>query len=94
MREDVLEVYPQYRGRGLAKTLVQAVTEIARRVGLEKLEAEFLGEQEAALKLFGLLGFQLLLRLHDYVKDMQAITHDYVLMGRDLKTDEEYAGVG
>jgi len=94
MREDVLEVYPQYRGRGLAKTLVQAVTEIARRVGLEKLEAEFLGEQEAALKLFGLLGFQPLLRLHDYVKDMQAIAHDYVLMGLDLKTDEEYAGVG
>ncbi len=27
----------------------------------------------------------------DYVKDMQAISHDYVLMGLDLKTDEEYA---
>ena len=30
----------------------------------------------------------------DYVKDMEAITHDYVLMGLDLKTDEEYAGMG
>ncbi len=29
--------------------------------------------------------------LEDYVKDMQAIKHDYVLMGLDLKTDEEYA---
>jgi hypothetical protein len=28
------------------------------------------------------------------VKDMQAITHDYILMGRELLTDEEYAGVG
>jgi len=28
------------------------------------------------------------------VKDMQAISHDYVLMGLDLKTDEEYAGMG
>jgi len=25
---------------------------------------------------------------------MQAISHDYILMGLDLKTDEEYAGVG
>jgi hypothetical protein len=35
-----------------------------------------------------------LLKLPDYVKDMQAITHDYILMGLDLETDEEYAGVG
>jgi hypothetical protein len=28
------------------------------------------------------------------VKDMQAIDHDYILMGLELKTDEEYAGVG
>jgi hypothetical protein len=34
------------------------------------------------------------MRLPDYVKDMQAISHDYILMGLDLKTDEEYAGMG
>jgi hypothetical protein len=34
------------------------------------------------------------LRLGNYVKDMQANSHDYILMGLDLKTDEEYAGVG
>jgi len=28
------------------------------------------------------------------VKDMQALSHDYVLMGVQLKTDEEYAGMG
>ena len=44
--------------------------------------------------MFALLGFSNLLRFEDYVKDMQAITHDYVLMGLDLTTDEEYAGVG
>lgn len=87
-------VHPQYRGRGLARTLVQEVMQIARQIGLEKMEAEFLGEQEAALKLFGLLGFQTLLRLPDYVKDMQATAHDYVLMGVNLKTDEEFTGVG
>ena len=87
-------VHPQFRGRGLARILVEQVLEIARHIGLEKAEAEFIGEQERAIKTFGLLGFNTLVRLTDYVKDMQALTHDYVLMGLDLKTDEEYAGMG
>ncbi|HXG46203.1 MAG TPA: GNAT family N-acetyltransferase [Methylomirabilota bacterium] len=87
-------VHPDYRGRGLAKALVTEIIEIARHVGLEKMEAEFIAEQERAIKVFGLLGFTQLLRLEGYVKDMQAITHDYVLMGLDLTTDEEYAGMG
>ena len=87
-------VLPQYRGRGLARALVSEIVQLARNLGLEKVEAEFIGEQEAAIKMFALLGFSNLLRLEDYVKDMQAITHDYILMGVNLKTDEEYAGVG
>jgi len=87
-------VLPQYRGRGLARALVSEIVQIARHLGLERLEAEFIGEQEAAIKMFALLGFSNLLRLEDYVKDMQAISHDYVLMGLNLKVDEEYAGVG
>lgn len=87
-------VHPQYRGRGLARALVTEIADMARNLGLEKVEAEFIGEQEAAIKMFALLGFSNLLRLKDYVKDMQAGSHDYVLMGLDLKTDEEYAGMG
>jgi len=87
-------VQPQFRGRGLARALVGEILTIARSVGLEKVEAEFIGEQEAAIKMFAMLGFTNLLRLEDYVKDMQAIPHDYVLMGVNLKVDEEYAGVG
>lgn len=87
-------VHPQHRGRGLARALVGEIVEIARHTGLEKVEAEFIGGQEAAIKMFAMLGFSHLLRLEDYVKDMQAVRHDYVLMGLELKTDEEYAGVG
>jgi RimJ/RimL family protein N-acetyltransferase len=87
-------VLPQYRGRGLAKAMVSEIAQLARNLGLERLEAEFIGEQEAAIKMFALLGFSNLLRLEDYVKDMQAISHDYVLMGLNLKVDEEYAGMG
>ncbi len=86
-------IHPQYRGRGLAKALVHQIVEIAQSIGLEKVEAEFIGEQVAAIKMFAMLGFSNLVRLPDYVKDMQAISHDYVLMGLNLKTDEEYAGM-
>jgi GNAT superfamily N-acetyltransferase len=87
-------VHPNYRGRGLARALVTEIVNIARDLGLEKVEAEFIGEQTAAIKLFAMLGFSNLVRLDSYVKDMQAIAHDYVLMGLELKTDEEYAGMG
>jgi N-acetylglutamate synthase-like GNAT family acetyltransferase len=87
-------VHPKFRGRGLARTLVNEIMDIARRAGLEKVEAAFIAEQEAAMKMFAMLGFNQLVRLDDYVKDMQAITHDYVLMGLELKTDEEYASAG
>jgi RimJ/RimL family protein N-acetyltransferase len=87
-------VHPHFRGRGLARESVTECIDIARDSGLQKVEAEFIGTQEAAMKVFALLGFRVLATIPDYVKDMQSITHDYVLMGLDLITDEEYAGVG
>jgi ribosomal protein S18 acetylase RimI-like enzyme len=87
-------VHPEFRERGLARALISEIIEIARQVGLEKVEAEFIGEQAAAIKMFALLGFSQLLRLENHVKDMQAVSHDYILMELGLKTDEEYAGVG
>jgi GNAT superfamily N-acetyltransferase len=87
-------VHPQSRGKGLARALVSEIVDIARNVGLEKVEAEFIGGQEAAIHMFAMLGFSQLLCLEDYVKDMQAISHEYVLMGLNLHGDEEYAGVG
>jgi len=85
-------VQPQVRGRGIARGLIHEIVEVARNTGLEKVEAEFIGGQEAAIHMFAMLGFSELWRREDYVKDMQAIAHDYVLMGLELKTDEEYAG--
>lgn len=85
-------VQPQVRGRGIARGLIQEIVDVARNTGLEKVEAEFIGGQEAAIHMFAMLGFSELWRREDYVKDMQAISHDYVLMGLELTTDEEYAG--
>ena len=89
-----VHVHPQFRGRGLARDLVSEVIEVARQCALEKVEAEFIEKQVNAIKMFGMLGFSTLVELPDYVKDMQAVSHDYILMGLNLITDEEYAGVG
>ena len=87
-------VLPKYRQKGIAGKLVQELVDGARMSGLQKVEAEFIDKQEGGQKMFALLGFTHLVKLEDYVQDMQAINHDYVLMGMDLMTDEEYAGMG
>lgn len=86
--------HPSYRGKGLGYELIEHVIDIARAAGLQRLEAEFMGHQQHALRLFAYLGFAELYRLENYVKDMQAVEHDYVVMGLELVTDEEYAGMG
>jgi len=87
-------VHPKFRGHGLGRLLVEEIVDVARNLGLERAEAEFLGEQEAGMKVFAIVGFSQLFKLEDHVKDMQAINHDYVLMSLKLKTDEEYASAG
>jgi len=89
-----LLTHPQYRGRDVSKLLVSELIEIARHCGLRRLEAEVNGERKIALQVLAGFGFNKLLDIEDYVLDMKAVTHDYVLLGMDLRTDEEYLGVG
>jgi GNAT superfamily N-acetyltransferase len=89
-----LLTHPEYRGRNVSKILVAELVEIARHCGLRRLEAEVNGERKIALHTLSHLGFSPLMHLEDYVVDMKAVTHDYVLLGLNLKTDEEFLGVG
>jgi GNAT superfamily N-acetyltransferase len=89
-----LLTHPEYRGRDVSKILVTELMEIARHCRLRRLEAEVNGERKIALKTFADLGFSPLMHLEDYVLDMKAVTHDYVLLGLNLKVDDEYLGVG
>ena len=86
--------HPNYRGRDVAKMLVAEQVDIACSLGLRQLEAELNGERKVAIRALEDIGFQTLTRQADYVLDMKAVMHDYVLMGMSLRTDEEYAGVG
>lgn len=86
--------HPQYRGRDVAKILVAELVEVARSLGLRRLEAELNGERKVAINALEQLGFSQLLCLPQHVLDMNTVPHDYVFMGADLHVDEEYAGVG
>jgi RimJ/RimL family protein N-acetyltransferase len=86
--------HPQYRGLDMSKRLVTELVEIARHSGLRRLEAELNGERKTAIHALEELGFRKIVHLRDYVLDMKAVTHDYVLLGINLKVDEEYAGIG
>ena len=86
--------HPDYRGRDVARILIAEQVEIARALGLRRLESELNGERKIAIRALEDADFHPLMRLADYVVDMKAVPHDYVLMGLDLKVDEEYAGVG
>jgi GNAT superfamily N-acetyltransferase len=86
--------HPDYRGRDVAKMLVEEIVLVARHLGLKKLEAELNGERKVAIRALEIIGFEQLYRLPDYVLDMQSRSHDYVMLGMDLRVAEEYAGVG
>ncbi len=89
-----LLTYPEYRGRDVSKILVLELIELARSCGLRRLEAEINGERKIALNVLSRLGFHKVLDLPDYVLDMKVITHDYLLLGMNLKVEEEFAGAG
>jgi GNAT superfamily N-acetyltransferase len=87
-------IHPDFRGKGVLRALLNDLVELARHGGLTKLEAEFNGERRNTILSFGKCGFEELVRLPDYLQDMTAQPHDYVLMGLDLSLDHEYVGAG
>ncbi|MCB1226389.1 MAG: GNAT family N-acetyltransferase [Verrucomicrobiales bacterium] len=89
-----LLTHPGYRGIGLATLLLTEIAEMARHAGVTRLEFECNAEREIAQIAFAEYGFEAFMRLPNYVRDMQGITHDFVMMGMDLSTDPEFAGAG
>jgi GNAT superfamily N-acetyltransferase len=88
-----LLTHPNYHGRDVSLILLREIIAAAQHLGLWKLEAELNGERKIAIRSLQHLGFEELFCLPDYVIDMTRQPHDYVLMGMDIKTDEEYAGM-
>lgn len=83
-----------HKGMGLIDKLLDEIVELSQHCGLTRLESELNGERESAIRAMGAVGFKELMRLPDYIQDMSAEYHDYVLMGLELVPEFENLGVG
>ena len=86
--------HPEFHGLGLIDLLLDEIVESARERGLLRLESEVNGERQTAIKSMAMAGFRELVRIPDYVHDMQAEPHPYVLMGMELIASFENLGAG
>ena len=86
--------HPDFRGLGLIDRLLDEIVDLARHCGLTRLESELNGERASAIESMAAVGFRELARLPDYIQDMRAQHHDYVLMGMELIASYEDLGAG
>ena len=75
---------PFLRRRGLATAMAREIFYLALQAGLDKMVAEMVADQVAAIKVFGKLGFQQEARLANQVMDLHGRKHDLVIMTTDI----------
>lgn len=86
--------HPDFRGLGLLDQLLDHLIKVAGACGLTRLESELNGERVSAIESLSAVGFSELVRLPNYIRDMRAQPHDYVLMGMSLVAAYENLGAG
>ena len=74
----------EYRARGLGKNLTSEIFAVARGLGLKKLMANMMTDQQGAQAAFRRLGFVPEALLADYVEDRAGTPHDLVIMSYDI----------
>ena len=84
-------VHPDYRKQGIARTLLNHICELGKYSGLEKLEAEFMAEQNNAIHLFEMFGFTKMAVLPQHVIDFTGKRHDFVIMIFNMRDAEVFA---
>jgi L-amino acid N-acyltransferase YncA len=77
-----------YRGKGVGQQLAHQVFAIAQTLNLQKLVAQMMSSQRSAQNLFHNLGFIPEAFLHDWVIDTNGRTHDFILMSREVETED------
>jgi len=71
---------PAFRRRGLGHRLAEAVFDLAKHSGLEKLFAQMVTDQPGSIRVFKQLGFRTEATLNDQVKDRHGRLHDLLVM--------------
>ena len=80
-----------YRGRGLGRHLTSEIFDLARGLGLRKLTASMIADQEGAQAAFRRLGFVTEAMLSDYVDDMNGTPRDLISMTHDVSGHSDLA---
>ena len=78
-----------FRGVGLGSKMIQEMSEIAKKVGLQFLKAEVILDHVKVIKAFRRLGFDLRCTLDDYFLRRDGVAHDIALMVKRLTRPEE-----
>ena len=86
--------HPDYCGQGIIDEMMKLLVDFGAHYGMTRLESELNGERKSAIKSMAAAGFQELVRIPEYIQDMNAQYHDYVLMGIELIPDFENLGAG
>ena len=86
--------HPNFRGMGVLDLLLEEIIALSRHRALTKLESSVNGERKSAIDSMVSAGFCELVRLPNYILDMQAQPHDYVLLGMELVAPFENLGAG
>ncbi len=79
-----VNVSQAYRTRGLGKSLISEIFDIARGIGVKKLMANMTTDQHGAQAAFRRLGFVPEALLADYVEDRNGTSRDLVIMSYDI----------
>jgi L-amino acid N-acyltransferase YncA len=79
---------PAFRRRGLGHALADAIMDLAKHAGLEKVLAEMVSDRPGPIRVFKRLGFKTEATFNDQVKDRHGNTHDLLVMARYLRAAE------
>lgn len=77
-------VAPEFRHKGLASKLIDELTDIARKEGLERLYAKIPADNQAAIEVFQARGFTQVARFDRNILDLAGKYHDLALFHLEL----------
>jgi RimJ/RimL family protein N-acetyltransferase len=78
-------VAPDFRNRGLARTMLTELIQTAAEAGLDKLTAEMAVSQNDAVEVFRKMGFKDETTLKGYIKDARNNVHDLLILTLDIE---------
>lgn len=81
---------PEFRGKGLATTLVKEIIEISKMSGISLLDAEILSRQSRATHLFEKLGFMCTAILPQHAFDLAGHLHDIAIYTFTVTPPEKF----